>query len=258
MLISNKKLTGIQAKIAMAYDILAYQLVGDEFFTPEQKAAISLSGILPEKKPVVELIYALVRSEASKNYNGLSAKELLTHVAPFLPSLIFVDFEQATVDQAKAAIYAAVQAAKNDAIKRISSRILTANQEFRQVSNKHVERIKSSEKLHSELLMLIPAVLTTFGRELTTSLTTFLNETIVDNAKSLGELTCYKEVVDDAHLCNWCGKFYKNKDGSPKVYSIAELQKNGVNDPSNKASWKPVIGATHTLCRCLLFHGTPK
>jgi hypothetical protein len=62
--------------------------------------------------------------------------------------------------------------------------------------------------------------------------------------------------MDDA-LCPYCKKFFVGKGGSPKVYSLAELQGNGDNYGRKSKEWEPVIGAVHPRCRCQLIEILP-
>jgi len=63
------------------------------------------------------------------------------------------------------------------------------------------------------------------------------------------ETYVYKLVVRDAALCPYCRKFYLNPDGTPKIYKMSELMRNGTNYGKKASQWKPVIGSTHPNCR---------
>lgn len=66
----------------------------------------------------------------------------------------------------------------------------------------------------------------------------------------------YKTVFEGA--CDNCVRLYlTNGLGSePKLFKLSELQGNGTNIGLKVAEWKPVIGAVHPFCRCLLNHLT--
>jgi hypothetical protein len=93
-----------------------------------------------------------------------------------------------------------------------------------------------------------------------------VNDVAVDAATSESLFTgvppkdviVYKKVVNDDRLCRWCDRFYRNEDGSPILYTLAELQANGSNYGKPKSEWKPVLGKTHPFCRCQLFSKTPQ
>lgn len=70
-----------------------------------------------------------------------------------------------------------------------------------------------------------------------------------EGVKEPHEVYCYKILVQDAALCDYCRKFYLNPDGTPKVYKVSELMKNGTNYGKKPSEWKPVIGSVHPNCR---------
>lgn len=58
----------------------------------------------------------------------------------------------------------------------------------------------------------------------------------------------YKDVYDGA--CKHCIGLYRNKDGSPKVFNLSQLESNGSNIGRKAVDWLPVLGSTHPHCRC--------
>jgi len=60
--------------------------------------------------------------------------------------------------------------------------------------------------------------------------------------------------VNDGHLCIYCDHFYTAADGSPRVFTLSELQKNGSNEGKKKSQWKPTLDSTHPRCRCQLLN----
>jgi len=58
----------------------------------------------------------------------------------------------------------------------------------------------------------------------------------------------YVETFDSA--CKICISLYKNPDGSPKMFTTAQLRANGTNIGRKAKSWKPVIPPMHPFCRC--------
>ena len=48
----------------------------------------------------------------------------------------------------------------------------------------------------------------------------------------------------------YCDALYNGPDGQPRIFKLEVLEANGSNAGRNKASWMPVIGATHPHCRC--------
>jgi hypothetical protein len=73
-----------------------------------------------------------------------------------------------------------------------------------------------------------------------------VDRVVVQNKdKDLDEVYVYRIPVNDAALCKYCRKFYLDSDGTPAVYQMSTLLKNGTNYGRKPAEWKPVAGATH-------------
>lgn len=60
----------------------------------------------------------------------------------------------------------------------------------------------------------------------------------------------YKICQPDA--CDRCIAAYQNADGSPKIFTLGELRRNGSNEGRKAAEWLPVIGCLHPHCKCTL------
>ncbi len=75
---------------------------------------------------------------------------------------------------------------------------------------------------------------------------------IVDDNKNvdLKDVLVYRIVVNDSALCTFCRKFYRDKDGSPKLYRMNDLLANGSNFGKKRADWLPTAMATHPSERC--------
>lgn len=68
---------------------------------------------------------------------------------------------------------------------------------------------------------------------------------------SKGEDTrVFKNPNPDA--CKHCKRLYLERDGTPKVFKLADLMANGSNVGKKVADWKPVVGITHPHCQCVL------
>ena len=66
----------------------------------------------------------------------------------------------------------------------------------------------------------------------------------------------YRQTQADA--CPYCNDFYNGPDGQPRIFKLSILEGNGTNAGRSKATWQPVVGATHPHCRCtthLVPHG---
>lgn len=97
-----------------------------------------------------------------------------------------------------------------------------------------------------------------FQRIVSTELTNAVNlgaqDSILKNNpnKTAKQIYVYKIVKQDNALCPHCRKFYVNRNGTPKVYTLADLQSNGDNYGKKQVDWQPTIGAVHPNCRCQL------
>lgn len=60
----------------------------------------------------------------------------------------------------------------------------------------------------------------------------------------------YKLCQPDA--CERCVKAYQNPDGTPKIFTVGELRRNGSNAGRKADQWLPVIGCMHPHCQCTL------
>ena len=129
------------------------------------------------------------------------------------------------------------------------------------IANTQDTGVKAKDALLTAIAGLSTTFNSKFNKDFATSLTTFINNTAVDSAvreqqfsPSPKEILVYKEVVNDSSLCPWCRSFFLNKDGTPKVYKLKDLQANGSNIGKPKSAWKPTVDATHPRCRCQLYY----
>jgi len=270
MLTSTTILKRIDDIVEKAYLDFTFDIIGADFFSDEQKRQIESLGLIIGRKPLIELLYILVRQRPHEGYKkDATLTELLDQVALSGVLPIITDAQRYSIEHAKASINKSIEDTKTLIKKKLTQKILDANQEYKQhvIVNRLTslpQQIEYKNKFLAPLLLSVGAILAlahkNFVRAFTTDLTDSINDATVDAATTsamisrtaVEEIKVYKTVMNDAKLCNWCHKFYLNKDGSPKIFALTELQENGVNDPAKKSSWKPVIGATHPRCRCQL------
>jgi hypothetical protein len=255
--------------VERAYLSFLFDLVGDDFFTEEQKRKVEGLGLIIGRRPLIELLYIIIRNRPHEGYaKDASLNELLDQIAATGILPVLSDTHAATIDNAKVALTQSLDTAKEDLKKRIKQEIVDANKKFKQETSVKrlvsipVEREKVEHRtgvLLSPLLGLGMLAHKTFQSSFTTELTNFVNDSIVDNitqetiisGQLPAETKVYKEVNNDGKLCEWCKRFYLRK-GEPIVYTLSELQANGSNYGKPKSEWKPVLGATHPRCRCQL------
>lgn len=260
MLVSKKATTEINDSIDSAYLILALSLIGMDFMTPEERRKLEGMNLVMGQKSLIDLMYVVLRN----NPSPLPLSRLLeqANLSGIMP--IVNDTNQYTIDHAKLQINEALENAKREAKKRITQEVLNANNNYK--TELEVARVSSLggledlRKTHLSKLLVglagITVLQSEFLKTFTTALTNFINGTLVDSATMAEarpmDIIVYKTVLNDTSLCTWCRKFYLNSDGSPKEFSLRELQANGSNDGKPKSQWKPTVGATHLRCRCQL------
>lgn len=267
MLTRNDIFNRIDRIIDLSYLTFAYDLLGDEFMSDEQKRTLEGLGYIIGKKSLVEVLYALVRYQPEGGYGNRKLQELIESwtTAGNLP--VFTDTQQATLDNTKVAMNDALENSKADVKKQIRQKILDVNKQFKhdqavkRYSNIPEEQRKTTDyaALLIENLGLIGALVQkNFMRGFTSAMTDAVNDAVVDNVTEgamfsgldPSKTQVFKKVTNDGSLCQWCAKFYGV--GTAKLYTLAELQANGSNYGKPKSEWKPVIGSTHPSCRCEL------
>jgi hypothetical protein len=269
MLIPKIIYNRIDEIIEREYLVFMFSLIGDDFLSETQKRQLEVLGLIIGVRPMIELLYMLIRNRPNAGYADIPLQQLLDkiHSQNILP--VLNDSQQATLDDAKAAFMDSIDATKSELKKQIKQRISKINKEYkrditvRRYVNVSHEREKQINYVGALLLTIAgigASIQSNFVRGFTTNLTDFINDSTIDQATSEAVMTgipttdivVYKKVVDDDSLCQWCRKFYTHKDGTPIKYSLSTLQANGSNEGKPKSEWKPTIPSTHPRCRCQL------
>lgn len=270
MLVGKVIMNRIDDIVERAYLGFMFDVVGDDFFTEDQKRKIESLGLIIGRRPLIELLYILIRNRPTEGYRkDKTLGQLLDEVAlsGILP--VFSDTQQYSLDHAKAAIGQALDNTKQSLKKRVKQAILQANDDYKKDVEinralpvpQQASRVKDYMGLLSiAVAALAPVIAKEFDAAFTSELTDSINDAVVDRISQdamfenlpAAETLVYKDVVNDGSLCQWCQKFYVNKDGTPKVYKLSELQANGSNTNKKKSEWLPTVGATHPRCRCQL------
>lgn len=271
MLTSKRLLNEIDDIVERAYLSFLFMLIGEDFLTPEQKIRVESLGLIMGRRPLIELLYLLVRQRSTPGYRkDRTLNELLDEFASTGILPVINDTHQYSIDHAKAEIHETLESAKREMKKKVKQAILKENNDLKnQIEVSRISSVPQLAQMKEEALKrllvtvatLIPTIHTAFVKAFTTSLTNFVNNAAVDQATTTvvstqqpKEVRVYKEVINDDDLCQWCAKFYRNADGSPKVYALKDLQANGSNEGKPKSQWRPVIGSTHPRCRCQLHY----
>ena len=274
MLVAKEVLNRIDEIVERAYLDFTFLILGEDFLSPEQKVKVEALGLIIGRRPLIELLYILARQRSTPGYRrDQTLNELLNEISQtgFLP--ILNDANRYSIEHAKALINEAIEDTKRDLKKRVKQQILKVNNDYK--NDIAVQRVgsvpRTQEKRESGLKALVAGVLglgalikPNFVRAFTTALTGLVNNATVDAAttelpllaqlKKPEQVQVFKTVVDDNALCAWCAKFYRNRDGSPVMFTLAELQANGSNGGKPKSAWEPALGPTHPRCRCQLHY----
>lgn len=277
-------LKNIEDLMDRAYTDFTFQLLGKDFLTEQQKTQVEALGLLIGNRPLIELLYMLVRQINSPNYrkdktlNLLLDQIALTGVLPTLR-----DTDAYTLEHGKAATNEAIQASKNELKKQVKAEILKINTEHKEKQSVHPlssipEQQKMAEESSNKLLKgltyaAIGAVaFRMFRRDFTSAMTQLVNSTVVDQitnpliaalapgaASTQGtDPLVYKQVVRDDRLSPECRRLHTHEDWTPRIYRLSELVKSGTNVGRPKSQWKAVIGGTHPNCRCVIQPATPE
>lgn len=276
MLTSKELYSRIDEIVERSYLGFMFMLVGDDFLSDAQKREIEALGLIVGRRPLIELLYILIRNRPTEGYAAdATLNRLLDQISSTGILPVLNDAQQSTIDTGRAAIMEAVETTKAEIKKQIRQEVIETNREHRQhVAVKRIENVSQvrdrKDTLKSKLLALIPVIMASaqdaFERSFSSALTDTINDIALDAATADSLFTgvppkdviVYKKVVNDDALCTWCEKFYKNADGSPRLFTLAELQANGSNYGKPKREWKPTVGKTHPRCRCQLFHKQPR
>lgn len=269
MLLPKDIINRIDEIVERSYIGFTFDIIGDDFFTEDQKRKIEALGLIIGRKSLIELLYILVRMRTNPKYRSdKTLNQLLDEVAQtgVLPAI--TDAQQDTIEHGKASINQSIEDSKKFIIKRIREEILDTNDSYRQeiqmtgITNlaEVQERANNSMQLLLGTLLGISVMANkNFTRAFSTSLTKFINNGVVDEVAAIAgkdakNSLVFKNVVNDSSLCEWCRSFYMNPDGTPKIYRLKDLQKNGSNIGKPRSAWNPTVGPCHVRCRCQLQH----
>lgn len=276
MLTSKELYSRIDEIVERSYLGFMFLIIGEDFLSDEQKREVEALGLVIGRRPLIELLYILIRNRPTEGYaNDSTLNRLLDQISSTGILPVLNDAQQATIDTGRAAMMEAIETTKADIKKQVRQEVIEANREHRQhVAVKRIDSINQVQErkdtLKDKLLRIISAIMASaqdaFERSFTSALTDTINDIAVDAATAESLFTgippksiiVYKKVMNDASLCTWCQKFYTLPDESPRLFTLEELQANGSNYGKPKSEWKPTIGKTHPRCRCELFHRLPQ
>jgi hypothetical protein len=267
MLISRQKQSKLDSIVNNSYLAFAVALVGIEALSEEdQMKAASLGLGFMATKPWMEQLYLVARgkilpSNPNERFNTLVSR--MSNVN--LP--IIDDSSAYTVEHAKAMAVEALENTKFQLKSKVRNEILRANAEARELRAVHgLVESDARRDLVNRITALVAggAIAALFAKEIISTITNTVNSSVVDelklkaamSGKNTSDVLVFKQVVWDNRLSAECRKLHTNPDGSPKIYTMAELEANGTNVGKPKSQWKAVIGGTHPNCRCALKQAT--
>lgn len=263
MLLEQQTLSSIDQVVERNFLDFMISIVGYDILSEEDKQRANILGLVEINRPLITSLYLIARSRASDaNKRSVNLRDLIA--AANLSSIVPItsDTQAYSLEHAKREMYEALLNAKEDLKKRIRQAVLHVNDTHHkmEVANKNPSREESTQRLAQMITTLLSTVNSSFVRAATVSFTNLVNNAVMDQAQTtnsiLGvkadQIRVYKVVKNDGRLCSWCSSFYQDKNGNPKIYTLAELAANGTNDGEPKSNWKPVIGSTHPRCRCQL------
>jgi hypothetical protein len=274
MLINNEIFNKIDEIVERSYIDFTFDIIGDKFFTTEQKRQLEGLGLIIGNRPLIELLYILVRQRSVPGYHSdKTFQQIINEVAQTGALPIINDTHLYSIDHAKLQIQEAIEDTKKEIKKKVKQVLLKVNNDYKNdIAVSRITSIPDQSKkiehsLHELKKQLNPLKIgigMAFLRAFTTAITNTINNAVIDEASIQGmvnqenpkDIKVYKQVMSDGRLCNWCSHFYTNPNGTPKIYSLKELQANGSNDGKAKGAWLPTVGATHPRCRCQLKYFT--
>lgn len=276
MLTSDQLLRRLDEIVELAYIDFTYRIIGDEFFTDEQKTKLLALGLIPDQKPLIEIVYQMIRQRSTEGYRqDATFQEMLQSIAQsgVLPDLS--EEAQYTVRHAKSEIYDNIEETKFKIKHKLRQQIMEANQQTKEeLSTKApiapIPRAEIKQKNSSKLLQAITVgaiagvAIGAFRRDLTTTLTDMINSSLVDDTRraaarqgiKASDALVYKQIVDDSRTSPECRALHttNGSGSSPRIYRLSELIANGSNVGKPRSQWKAVVNGTHPNCRCTLRH----
>lgn len=275
MLVPRDLIDNLDAIIERTFTSFVFLLLGERFLTTQQKIEVESLGLLVGSRPLIELLYILVKGRTTPQYlKDQTLNQLLSQLAAsgILPEPRTRN--AATLTSAEETIKLALDEAKQRLKKSVKEAIIEVNTSYKNELTNADTVVKQAEVKNSHLntllkiiggTALVAATYSAFRTGFTTAMTNLINETVVDDlvttsaiASSSGiaqnpmDLLVYKQVVMDDRLSPECRKFHLNPDNTPRIYKLGTLIKNGTNIGKPRSQWKPVVGGTHANCRCVL------
>lgn len=270
MLIDNETLKQIDEIIDRAYTNFAYSVAGEDVLTADQKVLIGSLGLIIGRRPLIEILYLLVRQFNSPLYRkDKTLEQLITEITNSGTFEFYTPQSRYTLEHAKASVKQAIDSSKEELKKKVKFEVLKANIELKDKQTAAINvpgELKKIEESSNKLLStlskaaLVAGVVGVFRKEFTSAMTSLINNVITDQITEQaiidrlepGQTKVYKEVIRDDRLSPECRRLHTHPDWSPRIYTLKELQENGTNIGKPKSQWKAVIGGTHPNCRCTL------
>ena len=166
MLVNNEEVfSRIDQIVERAYIDFTFDIVGADFFTQEQRTKIEGLGLILGARPLIELIYILVRMRSTEGYRkDKTLNELLDYVKESGELPIINDSSRYSIDHAKSEINEAMNDAIATTKKKVKQEILIHNNEYKNelssLAAAPISEIPDTKEKHTKELLLGLAGLT--------------------------------------------------------------------------------------------------
>ena len=259
MLITDEIKRRIMQIIEDHFDGIMIKMIGREGLSREMIDELVNKGILspfPEDENFVEDAYFVGKLRPVPKPPKISLKELRGREK----EVILSDVEKYAIDNIRESAGSYISKLKNMTQTHVLETMNNLNMGYRNeilsgiirpILEEGVLKRKMTNAIASEMRDKTKDLFRNFQRIVSTELTTAVNigsqDAIIARhpEKTSKDIYVFKVAHDDAALCDYCRKFYLNRDGTPKVYKLSELQSNGDNYGRKARDWKATISATH-------------
>lgn len=120
----------------------------------------------------------------------------------------------------------------------------------------NLERRETADKLRSDLGWSMGNWTRDWGRIGMTETNNAIQEGSAGAIEAQHGVDVLVSKVPRGDACPDCRRLYL-EGGEPRVFKLSELRRNGTNVGRKKKDWRPVVGATHPWCGCMLVRVPP-
>lgn len=256
MALSDKKRTRIEQMITDAHTAFMVDVMGEDGVDKEARERLKANGVIGDRKPTQVAIHA------AHTHGKMGAIASDAKMARMKPEQ-FWQFIQHAPPQFKQTELDAIEGARLAVGRAIVGLTVKARSEFDQAveESKAVLRHEialgiARDKTDAQIIRRLKTKFADMERDWKLVVRTELH-----NARDHGKALSIAASSDKNKLvfklprdtaCRICKKLYLKPDGTPRVFRLLTLARNGTNLGKKHSEMKPVIGATHPACECEL------